>query len=87
VGDQKIKDGEKMKQLGLSLQHLLRYVDEGDTNMLNRALTREESWVHHYQPESKRASMQWKLPSSHSTRKFKVTLSAEKVMLAVFWDS
>jgi hypothetical protein len=33
--------------------------------------------------------MQWKLPSSPfpSTRKFKATQSAGKVMLTVFWDS
>jgi hypothetical protein len=43
--------------------------------------------VHHYQPESTRASMQWKHPSSPSSKKFKVTPSAGKVMLTVFWDS
>jgi hypothetical protein len=31
--------------------------------------------------------MQWKHPTSPSTKKFKVTLSAGKVMLTVFWDS
>jgi hypothetical protein len=43
------------------------------------------------QPESKRASMQWKHPRSiySSTKKFKVTgrPSALKVLLTVFWDS
>jgi hypothetical protein len=46
-------------------------------------LTEDESWVHHYQPESKRASMQWKHPSSIT--KFKVMPSAGKVMLIVFF--
>jgi hypothetical protein len=32
--------------------------------------------------------MQWKNPSSpHSTEKFKVTSSAGKVLLSMFWDS
>jgi hypothetical protein len=31
--------------------------------------------------------MQWKHPSSPSTKNFKVTSSAGKVMLTVFWDS
>jgi hypothetical protein len=39
--------------------------------MLNWIVPGNESWVHHYQPESKRASMQWKHPSSPSTKKFK----------------
>lgn len=73
-------------RMGLSLQHLSRYTVEGE-NMLNRIVTGDESWVHHYQPETKRASMQWKHPSSPSTKKFKVVPSAGKVMLTVFWDS
>jgi hypothetical protein len=42
--------------------------------MLNRIVTGDESWMHHYQPESKRASVQWKHPisPSRSTKKFKV---------------
>jgi hypothetical protein len=71
----------------LSLQHLLLYADEGE-DTLNRIVTGDASWVHHYQPESKRASVQWKHPSSpRSTKKFKVTPSAGKIVLTVFWDS
>jgi histone-lysine N-methyltransferase SETMAR len=80
-----LTDEHKMNRLGLSLQHLCRYADEGE-DMLNRIITGDESWVHHYQPESKRASMQWKHPSSPCVQKFKVTPSAGKVMLTVFWD-
>jgi hypothetical protein len=85
-----LKDREKMNQMGLSLQHLLRYADQGDdTSMLNGFVTGDESRMHHYQPELKCASMQWKHPSSNSTKKFKVTSrpSAGNVMLTVFWDS
>jgi hypothetical protein len=72
--------------MGLSLQHLLRYADEGG-DMLNRIVTGDESWMHLYQPEQKRASVQWKHPDSLSVKKFKVTPSAGKLMLTVFWDS
>jgi hypothetical protein len=75
-----------MNRMGLPLQQLLRYADE-DTTILNRIVTGNKSLVHHYQRESKRASMQWKHPSSPSTKKFKVTPSAGKVVLNVFWDS
>jgi hypothetical protein len=83
------KDREKINRImGLSLQHLLRYADERE-DMLNRIVTGYELWVHHYLPESKRVSMQSKHPStpSHSTKKFKVTPSAAKVILIVIWDS
>jgi hypothetical protein len=40
-----LKDQEKINQMGLSLQHLLWYADEGE-NMLNRIVTGDKSWVH-----------------------------------------
>jgi hypothetical protein len=79
-----------MNQMGMSLQPLLRYADEGDdTRVLNRIVTGDKSCVHHYQLISKCASMQWEHPSSSLTKKFKVTSmpSAGKVMLTMFWDS
>jgi hypothetical protein len=83
-----LKDREKFNRMGLSLQRLLRYADERE-GMVNRTVTTDESWVHHYQPESKRSSVQWIRPSSPSTKKFKVTStpSAGKFMLILFWDS
>jgi histone-lysine N-methyltransferase SETMAR len=71
--------------MGLSLQHPLRYADEED--MHNRIVTEDKSSVHHYQHRSKRASMQWKEPSSPSTKKYKVMPSTKMVMLTMFWDS
>jgi phage-related protein len=68
----------------------MRYADKGE-HMLNRIVTRtgNEPWVHHYQSESKRASVQWKHPSSPSTKKLKVKSkpSDGKVMFTMFWDS
>jgi len=75
----------KSQRMGLSLQHLQRYQDEGD-DMLSRIITGDESWVHHYESGTKRASMQWKHPVSPVHKKFNVTPSAGKVMLMVFWD-
>jgi hypothetical protein len=59
-----LKNREKKKRMGLSLEHLLRCADEGEY-MLNRFVTGDESWVHHYQPESKRVLMQRKHPIVH----------------------
>jgi hypothetical protein len=52
-----MKDQEKINWMGLYLQHLLRYADEGE-DMLNRIVTGDESWLYHCQLESKHASMQ-----------------------------
>jgi hypothetical protein len=49
-----LTEREKVNRMDLSLQHLLCYADERE-NMFNRIVTGDESWEHHYQPESKRA--------------------------------
>ena len=50
-------------------------------------MTKDETWVHHFDPEAKKQSMQWKHPSSSPPKKFKGVSSAGKVMSSIFWDS
>lgn len=47
----------------------------------------DETWLHHYDPETKQQSMSWKRPSSPTPKKFKTQPSAGKIMGSVFWDS
>lgn len=64
-------------------QHLLdRHANEGET-FLQRIITGDETWIHHFEPESKRQSMEWKHPAFPAKKKFKSQPSAGKV----FWDS
>jgi hypothetical protein len=53
---------------------------------LERIVTADETWVHHYEPESKAQSVAWKRPISPVDKKFKSQLSAGKIMLTLFWD-
>lgn len=62
-----------------------RYEAEGD-DFLDRIVTGDECWVHYFQPESKRASKQWRHSSSPPPKKFRVTSSVGKLMLTLFWD-
>ena len=50
-------------------------------------MTGDETWVHHFKSESKKASMEWQHPASPCSKKFKSQQSAGKVMVTVFWDS
>jgi hypothetical protein len=75
-----LRQQHKSQRMGLSLQQLQCYQDKGD-DMLSRIVTGEEFWVHHYEPEMKRASMQRKKPASPAHKKFKVTPSAGKVTM------
>jgi len=55
-------------------------------NFLNSIVTENETWVAHYTPETKKQSEQWCHTTSPSTRKFKTTIPAKKIMVSVFWD-
>jgi hypothetical protein len=57
----------------------LAHYHEGD-NFLQQIATGDETWVHHYQPETKD-------PSSLVAKKFKTQPLAGKLMLTIFWDS
>lgn len=52
-----------------------------------RFVTVDETWIHHYTPESKQQSKQWTAPGENAPKKAKTVLSAGKVMATVFWDS
>jgi hypothetical protein len=53
---------------------------------LQQIVTADETWLHHYEPESKAQSMAWKRPTLHVAKKFKSQPSAGKIMLTLFWD-
>ena len=59
-------------------------VDE--SMFFKRLITQHETWVHHYDPETKSQSMQWKHLDSPPPKKARVQPSAGKIMLTVFWD-
>ena len=54
---------------------------------MDRVVTQNETWVHHFDPESKKQSMLWKHPCSLPPAKFKRVSSAGKVMASTFWDN
>jgi len=70
-----LTEERKRKRLDRCSQHLARYHEEGD-NFLQQIFTGDETWMHHYEPESKRQSLQWKHPSSPVAKKFKMQPSA-----------
>ncbi|GFW56812.1 histone-lysine N-methyltransferase SETMAR [Trichonephila clavipes] len=77
-------DQQKELRMGLGLQHLFRYQE--DPAFMKRIVTGDETWCHHYEPEKKRDSMQWKHASSPLPKRFRAVKSAGKVLLTVFFD-
>jgi hypothetical protein len=47
----------------------------------------DETWIHHYTPESKQQSKQWTEAGCSAPKKTRSVPSAEKVMTSVFWDA
>ena len=79
------KDQNKSR-LDISKYLLSVYEDDPD-KFMRRVVTKDEIWVHHFDPEAKKQSMQWKHPGSSPPKKFKRVPSAGKVMVSIFWDS
>ena len=65
----------------------LKFMQLNGNLFLQCSATGDKTWIHHYDPESKQQSMQWKHFSSPSSRKFKVQASAGRIMCAIFWDA
>jgi len=46
----------------------------------------DETWLYHYDPETKQQSMEWRHSGSPLPKKFRVQKSAGKVLASIFWD-
>ena len=76
--NQKEQKADSCKELiELELKH---------TRFYDRIVTMDETWVHHFDPEMKSSSMQWKTSSSPTPKKARVEPSCGKVMLSCFWN-
>ena len=56
-------------------------------NFLRRCVTMDETWIHHYTPESKRSSAEWTAVGEKRSKRPKTQMCAGKVMTLVFWDA
>ena len=70
-----------------SSQELLELYNANPEVFHTRLVTGDETWLHHWDPNTKKESMQWKRPGPPPPKKFRTQPSASKVMATVFWDS
>ncbi|KAJ4438725.1 hypothetical protein ANN_14672 [Periplaneta americana] len=57
-----LTEEQKLPSPQVSERHSARFADEDDA-VFNRIITCDETWVHHYTPESKQASKEWQKKS------------------------
>ncbi|CAH1242186.1 SETMAR [Branchiostoma lanceolatum] len=77
---------QKLNRLEVSRSLLARF-QSNPANFLKRFVTQDETWVHHFDPESKEQSKEWTKKGSQPPKKFKRVASVGKVMASLFWDS
>jgi len=77
--DQKRQRCQSSKQ---NLEFFRRYPND----FLSRLVTMDETWLYHYEPETKQQSMEWRHSGSPCPQKFWVQKSAGKVLASFFWD-
>jgi len=46
----------------------------------------DETWLYHYNPETKQQSWEWQHSGSPRPKKFRVQKSAGRVLASIFWD-
>ena len=67
-------------------QELLKRFEAEGNGVLGRIVTGDETWVHHHQPETKKASKEWCHTPSPKPKRFRTQPPAGNVMLTLFWD-
>ncbi|XP_068081357.1 protein GVQW3-like [Anabrus simplex] len=68
-------------------QAMLTRNDSMNGTFFSSIVTMDETWTPFFNPETKRQSAQWKHTDSPPPKKFRVSASAEKMMMSMFWDS
>ena len=81
-----LTDDQKRTQLDIS-RYLPSHYKDDPGNFIEPVVTQTETWVHHFDPESKMQSKHWKQPGSPLPKKCKRVHSAGKVMTSIFSDS
>lgn len=81
-----LTDQHRRRRVEASTRNLEKY-DEERSKFFKGITTQDETWLHHYEPESKDQSSQWRTREEGAPIKFKAVASAGKVMSSVFWDS
>lgn len=80
-----LTDHDKQRRVACSGEFLRRYATDGE-KFLDRIVTLDETWLYHYDPESKAQSAVWKTANTPPPRKAKSVKSAGKHMFVYFFD-
>ena len=67
-------------------ERCLELLNRNRSEFWRRYVTMDETWLHHFTPESNRQSAEWTATDEPAPKRGKTQQSAGKVMASVFWD-
>ena len=67
-------------------EQLLEFFRCDPNDFLSGMVAMDETWLYHYEPETKKQSMEWRRSSSTHPKKFRVQKFAGKVLASIFWN-
>ena len=76
---------QKLQRCQSSEQHS-EFIRLDPNDSLSRLVAMDETWLYHYDPETKQQSMQWRYSGSTRPKKLRVQKSAGKFLALIFWD-
>ena len=82
----KYLNADQKRQRCQSSEQLSECFRRDPNYFLSRLVTMDETWLYHYDPETKQQSMEWRHSGSHPSPKFRVQKSAGKFLASIFWD-
>jgi len=68
-------------------EHCLALFRRNPKEFLHRFVTIDETWIHHYTPESNRQSAEWLESHESRPKRPKTQASDGKVLASIFWDA
>ena len=80
----KCLNADQKRQRCESYEQLLEFCRRDQNYFLSRLVTMDETWLYHYDPETKQQSMEWRHRGSPRPKKLRVQKSAGKVLASIF---
>jgi len=82
----KLPNADQKRQRCQSSEQLLEFFRRDPNDFLSRFVTMDETWLNHYDPETKQQPTERRQSGSPRPKKFRVQKSAGKVLASIFWD-
>jgi len=69
-----------------SSEQILELFRRDPNDFLSQLATMDETWLYHYDLETKQPLMEWRHSGSPRPKKFRVQIFAGKILTSIFWD-